>query len=129
MSNTPANRPSTARKRTPADEKKREAELNEDYTIEVDGTRYTLVPADVTGLLDMKVRRDTATLLGGKGLSVTEIIDAISESPGLDRIACFMYAAEVAAGRDADLEKILGSVSLNSEFEIVDGDGEPVPQP
>lgn len=126
MSNT--QRPSTARKRTPADEKKREAELDQDYTIEVDGTKYTLVPSDITGLLDLKVRRGTDALLG-KGMSVIEIIDAISESPGLDRIACFMYAAEVAAGRDADLEKILGSVSATSDFDIVDGKGEPVPQP
>lgn len=122
MSNTPANRPSTARKRTPADERKREAELNEDFTIEVDGTRYTLVPADITGLTEMKVRRET-------GMSVTELLEKIQAHPGMDLIGCFMYACEVAAGRDADLEKILGSVSYASEFDVVDGEGEPVPQP
>lgn len=120
MSNT--QRPSTARKRTPADEKKREAELDRDFTIRVDDTAYTLVPADITGLTEMKVRRET-------GMSVTELIDKLQSHPGMDLIGCFMYACEIAAGREANLEKILGSVSYASEFDVVDGEGNPVPQP
>jgi len=120
MSN--AKRPTLERKRTPRDEEKREAALNEHLTIEVDGTRYTLVPADLTGLVEMKVRRDT-------GMSVAEVISKIQEAPGMDLIGCFMYACEVASGRDADLEKILGSISWGSDFDVVDGDGEPLPVP
>lgn len=122
MTNRPANRPSTARKRTPADEKKREAELNESFAIRVDDTEYKLVPADITGLAEMKVRRET-------GMSITELIQKLQANPGMDLIGCFMYACEIAAGREADLEKILGSVSWASEFDVVDSEGDPVPQP
>lgn len=121
MSNQPANRPSTTRKRTPKTEKAREDALNEDFTIRIDDHSYTLVPADITGLIEMKVRRET-------GLSVMEIISKMQAAPGMDLIGMFMYACEVAAGRDANLEKILGSISFGSDFEVVDADGEPVPQ-
>lgn len=105
-------------------EKQRQAALDESMTIEVDGERYTLVPADLTGLVEMKVRRET-------GMAVAEIMSKIQTSPGMDLIGCFMYACEIACGREADLEKILGSISWSSDFEVVDIDGEVVelPQP
>lgn len=110
------------RVRTPKDEKVRQAELDESMTIKIDGEPYTLTPADITGLVEMKVRRET-------GMSVMEIIQTMQSSPGMDLVGCFMYACEVAAGRDADLEKILGSVSMGSDFEVVDGEGEVVELP
>jgi hypothetical protein len=110
------------RTRTPKDEKAREAALDESFTIRIDDEVYTIDPADITGLLEMKVRRET-------GMSVTEIISKMQSAPGIDLIGCFMYACEVAAGREADLEKILGSVSMDSDFEVVDGDGEVVELP
>lgn len=105
-------------------EKERQKALDEHMTIEVDGERYTIVPADITGLAEMKIRRDT-------GMPVMEIIQKMQTAPGMDLIGCFMYACEIASGRDADLEKILGSVSWGSDFDVVDADGEAVlvPQP
>lgn len=122
MSNAPANRPSTARKRTPRDEAARKAALDDSLTIEVDGERYTLMPADMTGLVEMKVRRET-------GMSVAEIMSKIQTAPGMDLIGCFMYACEVASGRDADLEKILASVNWGSDFDVVNSEGEVVELP
>jgi hypothetical protein len=117
-----AQRPSTARKRTPKDEAAREAALDEQFTIRVDEVSYTLSPADITGLVEMRVRKET-------GMSVMEIITKMQVAPGMDLIGCFMYACEVGAGRDADLEKILGSVSMNSDFDVVDAEGDSLPQP
>lgn len=121
--------PGLDRKRTPRDEKRREDALDESMTIRIDDEPYTLVPADITGLVEMRVRRETARILGGRGMSVVEIMQEMQAHPGMDLIGCFMYACEIAAGRDADLEKILGSVSLGSDFDVVDGEGEQVPQP
>lgn len=130
MSNAPANRPSTTRKRTPKDEAVREAKHDQDFSIRVDDTCYTLVPSDINGLVEMKVRRETAKVFGGSGFSINEIISSCgSSSVGMDLISCFMYAAETAAGRDADLEQIMSSISWDSDFEVGDGKGEPVPQP
>lgn len=121
MSNQPANRPSTTRKRTTKTEANRDKALDESFAIKVDDETYNLVPADITGLTELKIRRDT-------GFSVTEIISKMQSAPGMDVIGCFMYACEVAAGRDADLEGILGSISWASDFDVVDGEGVPVPQ-
>lgn len=120
MSN--AQRPNLARKSTPKTEKARKEALDEDFSIRIDGTVYTIVPADLTGLLEMKVRRDT-------GMTVAEIVTKLQDSPGLDLLGAFMYSCELAAGRDADYEGILGSISYASDIEVVDSEGSPVPQP
>lgn len=120
MSN--AQRPSLAKKHTPKSEKAREDALNENFSLRVDDEVYTIVPADITGLAEMKIRRET-------GMSVMEIINKMQTAPGMDLIGCFMYACEISRGREADLEKILGSVSLASEFDVVDSNGEDVEVP
>lgn len=122
MSNTPAKRPSTARTRTPKDEVAREQKLDESFSVSVDGEVYTLVMADMTGLAEMKIRRET-------GMAVAEIISRMESSPGIDLVGCFMFACEIASGKKADLEQILGSISWASPVDIVDAEGNPVPQP
>lgn len=127
MSN--AKRP-TLNKAANKSEKQRQAVLDASMTIVVAGERYTLTPADTTGLAELRIRRAT-------GYSVIQILlKAQSEEMGIDIVGCFMYACEVNAGRDPDLEKILGSISWATDIDIVDADGnpvsgesEPVPQP
>lgn len=121
MSNT--RRPTTARKITPKDEAKRRSDLDAmTMGIKVAGVEYWLYPADVNGLVEMRVRRET-------GLSLTEIMALAGPSMGVDILGYFMFASEIAAGRDADLEKILGSVSWAAEIDVLDDKAESVPQP
>lgn len=121
MSNTP--RPKLNKQASKA-EKDRQAALDESMDVRIDGTVYSIVLADITGLVEMRIRRET-------GFSVMELITKMQgDSMGMDVLGCFMYACEVAAGRDANLEAILASVSWASEVDVVESaEAEPVPQP
>lgn len=121
MSNT--KRPTTARKVTTKDEAARRAALNDAIAVRIDDVVYTLTPADLTGLHEMKIRKAT-------GMTVGEIMEGMESSPGLDVLGFFMFACELGAGRDADLEGILGSISYASGIDLVeDAEPEPAPQP
>lgn len=82
MSNRPANRPSTARKRTPADEKKRNEALAQGYRMTIDGQVYQAVIGDVTPTIARELRQATGHGFMGllQGLGKDADIDLISEA-------------------------------------------------
>lgn len=115
MSNTPKKRPSGARKNTPSTEKARHAANDaEAFSIRVDGEIFTLNPADVTGLHEMRIR-------AGSGYSVTNLIQAFGTAPGADLVGIFMWAARMVRGEEADLEQILSEITYDSELEFIEG--------
>jgi hypothetical protein len=111
MSNT--QRPTLAKKHTTASESKRDKMLDDSFGIRIDGIDYVLTPADLTGVQELRIRRET-------GYSVTTLIQELQTAPGVDLIAMFMWACSLSQGKSADLEQILGSVSYASDVEIMD---------
>ena len=111
MSNT--QRPTIAKKHTNSSEAKRKQELDESFGIRIDGVDYILTPADVTGLQEMRIRKES-------GYSVTSLIRELSIEPGVDHLGIFMWVCNLTQGKPADLEAILEGVSMASEVEIID---------
>lgn len=114
-------RPTTARKVTPKSEKNRAAALDQAFGVRVDGKDYILVPADLTGLVEMRIRRET-------GLSVLELIHGIITSPGADMLGMFMWATRFAAGEDVDLVEVLESINFDSDAEVIEDAKPPAPE-
>lgn len=114
-------RPTTARKVTPKSEKNRTEALDQTFGIRVDGEEYLLVPADMTGLVEMRIRRET-------GMGVAELIEKIQKSPGVDLLGMFMWASRIASGAAADLEEVLASVNFASDVDVVEDAKPPAPE-
>lgn len=110
----PQDRRPPARKQTASSKKRAQAVMDEDFALRIDGEEYVIVPADFTGRLEARVRRET-------GMSVTGIINALdSGQTGVDLLGMFMWAVRLGRGEeDASLEEILDSVSYASEVEQV----------
>lgn len=115
MPTQPQDRRPPARKTTATSAKRRNAVLEEDFTLRIDGDDYTIVPGDFTGRLEAKVRAKT-------GMSVVGIIDALDGGQtGIDLLAMFMWAVRLGRGEEnADLDEILDSISYASEVEVVE---------
>lgn len=111
-------RPPLARKHTRTTIAKQDAQLDQTVEVLIDGESYKLTPADLTGIHEMRIRKET-------GLSVSEILTKLQESPGIDLLGMFMFACAIAAGDNPDLMEILGGISYASEVEIADA--EPAP--
>ncbi|WP_332645108.1 hypothetical protein [Aeromicrobium sp.] len=116
MSNT--QRPSLAKKQTPASEAKRKQELDQSFAIRVDGVDYVLTPSELTGVQEMEIRRQT-------GYSVTTLIREITLNPGVDLIGIFKWACNLSQGKPADLLESLESVSYASDVDVIGEDVEP----
>lgn len=120
----PASRPSTTRKHTRASEDKRTTELDESFGVRIDGKDFVLTPADITGVQEMRIRRET-------GYSVATLLHALQTSPGVDLIGIFVWIVEWTGNHsDATLEEVLGRYSYGSDVDIV-GDtnaSEPPPE-
>lgn len=112
---TTAQPKANTRPRPPQDfRKKAETDKILDQTVEIaiDGAVYKLTPADLTGLQEMRIRRET-------GMSVIEIIQGLQEHPGIDYLGMFMWACRLSAGEeDATLEASLKGISYGSEVVI-----------
>lgn len=106
-------RPSLQRKHTRSTEAKREALMDETFAIRVNDEVYSITPADLTGLVEFRIRRET-------GMSVEGIVTALSAEPGVDYLGMFMWACKVAAGEDVSLESVLASVSWAAEVDVID---------
>jgi len=111
MSNT--QRPTIAKKHTNSSEAKRKKELDESFAIRVDGKDYVLTPSDLTGVHEMRIRRET-------GHTVTTLVRAISVTPGIDLVAMFMWACDLSQGKPADLMETLEGISYASEVEVLE---------
>lgn len=119
MPTTPQDRRPPARKQTAASAKRAKAVMDENYALRIDGVEYVIVPADFTGRLEARVRRET-------GMSVMGIIDALdSGQTGVDLLAMFMWAVRLGRGEEASLDDILDSVSYASEVETIESAKEP----
>jgi len=115
-----ASRPSTARKVTPKTEAKRVEELDASISIRVDGTVYTVHPADITGLIEHKFRRQTE-------FPVMGLLSELSENSGIDSIAAFVFLAKLQAGIESTFLGELEAIDYRTSVE--DGDLEPAPAP
>lgn len=101
-------------------EKQRKAAHDAAMTIRVGDEKYTLIPADITGLMELRIRQET-------GYSIAQILTkAMSIEMGIDIVGCFMFAVEVSRGLDPDLTEILGSLSWATDVDIEDADGNPL---
>lgn len=119
MSNT--QRPALAKKHTNSSEAKRKKELDQSFGIRIDGEDYTLTPADLSGVQEMRIRRET-------GYSVTTLIQELEKAPGVDLIGIFMWVCNLSQGKAADLNEILEGISYASDVDVI-GDVEPDPFP
>lgn len=111
-------RPSLARKHTPRTEKARQEAVEEVHALRIDGEVYALRMADLTGLHELRLRRET-------GMSVEEVMSTLGSKPGLDVLGIFMWLCDLTAGGSSDLEQWLGSVSWASGIELVDSEEAP----
>lgn len=116
MSNT--QRPSLAKKHTNASEAKRKAEQDESFGLRIDGEDYILTPADLNGLQEMRIRKET-------GYSVGTLLSEIQTAPGVDLLGIFMWVCNMSQGKADDLNAILEGISHASDVEVLD-DAEPV---
>lgn len=110
------------RPRAPQDFKKKAAvreALDETQEILIDGVPYKITPADLTGLVEMRIRKET-------GYSAAQIGEMLVAAPGADLVGMFMWACRIAKGDEVSLEEVLGSVSGASVVEVKDG-AEPDP--
>jgi hypothetical protein len=113
MSN--AKRPSTARKVTPADEKKRHAELDNGVRLTLDEgkTWHTLRIGDVTPELAREIRSVT-----GRGFM--SLVHLVGADPDLDVIQEAVWAARRIAGDDIELSDVAidYGVLMGDDFDV-----------
>lgn len=118
MTETP-NRPSLAKKHTRKTDAARQEALDQQRAgMRIKGTLYVVNPADISGSRDRQLRRAC-------GYTVASLLMELQGTPGLDTVAAFMLAAEVAAGDDVDevrYEALLDTISYGDTIEVLTGD-------
>lgn len=96
---TTASRPAAGRKQTRTTEKKRDEELDRGVQITLSGETYVVRVGDMTSRIERDLRRQ----YGG---SFEKLKGELSNDPGSDSIATFIWLARRVAGEDVALDDV-----------------------
>lgn len=120
---TAPKRPAAARKVTTKTEANRQEALNQIIGIKVDGTEYSFMPADMSGLMEREIRARI-------GMGALELFERLQAAPGMDLIGTWIWVCQYVGGdKEADLDAALASVSWASEIDIAeDMEGPDLPE-
>lgn len=80
--------------------------------VRIDGVDYVINPHDLTGRVEMEIRREI-------GMGLAELQQRLETSPGIDYLGMFMWAVRHANGETVDLLTVLDSVSAGSDVEVL----------
>lgn len=112
--NVPQDHKAPAKKVTAGSKRRKQAAMDaEAVGIRVDGVDYVINPNDLTGRVEMEIRREI-------GMGLAELQQRLSESPGLDYLGMFMWAVRHANGETVDLLDVLDGVSAGSDVDVID---------
>ena len=81
-------------------------------SLRIDDVVYTVNPYDITGSMER-------TIFQATGMTVIQITELMDGHPGIYPLGCFMWVAEVAAGKDVPLDDVLDSIGYGSDVEVV----------
>lgn len=108
-------RPST-KKVTAGSKRRKQAAMDaEAVGIRIDGVDYVINPHDLTGRVEMEIRREI-------GMGLAELQERLEKSPGLDYLGMFMWAVRHANGEPVDLMDVLDDIRADSDVEVLLGD-------
>jgi len=86
--------------------------------IRIDGVDYIINPHDLTGRVEMEIRREI-------GMGLAELQQRLEASPGVDYLGMFMWAVRHAQGDPVGLYDVLDGVSAGSDVEVLNGEDVP----
>lgn len=104
------------RRHTASSKKRRQEAIDaEAVGIRIDGVDYVINPNDLTGRIEMEIRKEI-------GMGLAELQQKLEASPGMDYLGMFMWAVRHANGDDVGLYEVLDSVSAGSSVEVLSED-------